>query len=137
MAMRCPGCTSQATSKRFARTELSDRRFRCRDCHRGFNERSGTVFNHLQYPTAVVCLVVLWRLRDTLSLCDLIEMLPLRSLVFAHEAVREWETKLAPHVTEELRKARHGKVGRSWYADETYLCVAGRWCFLDRAITAT
>jgi hypothetical protein len=30
---------------------------------RKFNERTGTQFNHLQFPTDVVLLVVLWRLR--------------------------------------------------------------------------
>jgi putative transposase len=132
--MRCPGCSSRATTERPDRTELGYRRFRCRDCGRGFNERTGTIFNRLQYPTDAVCLVVLWRLRYTLSLRDLVEMFAIRGLVFTHETVREWEAKLAPHVTEGLRKARRGKVGRSWYADETYVRVAGRWCYLYRAI---
>jgi transposase-like protein len=38
---------------------------------------------------------------------------------------------------EELRKRRHGigrSSGRSWYVDETYLKVHGRWCYLYRAI---
>jgi transposase-like protein len=132
--MRCPACNSKATTERSERTELGYRRYRCQDCGRGFKERSGTVFNRLQYPTDVVCLAVLWRLRYKLSLRDLVEMVALRGLVFTHEAVREWEAKLAPHVTEGLRKARRGKVGRSWYTDETYLRVAGRWCYLYRAI---
>ena len=29
---------------------------------------------------------------------------------------------------------RRGKVGRSWYVDETYLKVAGCWCYVYRAI---
>lgn len=135
--MRCPACSSRATTERSDRTELGYRRYRCRDCDRGFNERSGTLFNRLQYPTDVVCLVVLWRLRYKLSLRDLVEMFALRGFVFTHEAVREWEAKLAPHVTEELRKARRGKAGKSWYTDETYLRVAGRWCYLYRAIDRT
>jgi putative transposase len=88
-AMQCPTCTSRATSERSERTELGYRRFRCRDCNRGFNERSGTVFNRLQYPTDVVGLVVLWCLRYKLSLRDLVEMFALRGLVFTHEAIRE------------------------------------------------
>jgi transposase-like protein len=76
--MRCPACNSRATTERPDRTELRYRCFRCRDCHRGFNERSGTMFNRLQYPTDVVCLVVLWRLRYKLSLRDLVEMFALR-----------------------------------------------------------
>ncbi|MEO6457056.1 MAG: DDE-type integrase/transposase/recombinase, partial [Chloroflexia bacterium] len=33
-----------------------------------------------------------------------------------------------------LRSKRHGKAGRSWYVDETYLKVSGKWCYLYRAI---
>jgi putative transposase len=43
-----------------------------------------------------------------------------RGVVFTHEAVREWEAKLAPMLSEPLRKHRRGRVGRSWYCDETY-----------------
>jgi putative transposase len=132
--MRCPHCSSKATTERPDRTELGYRQFRCRSCNRGFNERTATVFNRLQCPTDVVCLVVLWRLRYKLSLRDLAEMFLVRGLMFTHEAVRDWEAKLTPHLSEELRKARRGKVGKSWYADETYLRVGGRWCYLYRAI---
>ena len=55
----------------------------------------GTRFNHLQYPTDVVCLVALWRVRYKLSLRDLPEMFLERGLIFTHEAVREWEAQLA------------------------------------------
>src|SRR4051812_27400613 len=57
-----------------------------------------------------------------------------RIIVFSHEAVREWEAKLTPALAEELRRRRRGQVGRSWYVDETYLKVHGRWCYLYRAI---
>src|SRR4051794_10104418 len=88
-----------------------------------FNERSGTLLNRTQYPSDVIALVVLWRLRDKLSLRDLPEMFAMRGIVFSHEAVREWEAKLTPALAEDLRRRRRGKVGRSWYADETYLKV--------------
>jgi transposase-like protein len=61
--MRCPHCRSTATTERSDRTEFGYRRFRCRDCRRVFNERTGTPFNRLQYPTDVVSLVVFWRFR--------------------------------------------------------------------------
>jgi len=54
--------------------------------------------------------------------------------VFSHEAVREWEAKLTPVLAEDLRRRRKGKVGRSWYVDETYIKVGGRWCYVYRAI---
>jgi putative transposase len=132
--MTCPHCESTATIERADRTELGYHRFRCHDCGRVFNERTGTPFNRLQYPTDVVCLVVLWRFRYKLSLRDLAEMFLQRGFIFTHEAVREWESKLAPLLSETLRKRRHGAVGKSWYVDETYIKVQGQWCYLYRAI---
>jgi putative transposase len=121
--MICPYCESAATTERPDRTELGYRRFRCRACQRGFNERTGTPYNRLQYPTDVVSLVVLWRVRYKLSLRELSEMFLQRGIVFSHETVREWERKLAPRLSEILRKRRRGAVGRSWYVDETYVKV--------------
>ncbi len=57
---------------------------------RGFNERSSGVLNRAQYPSDVIALVVIWRLRYRLTLRDLAEMFLLRSIVFSYEAVREW-----------------------------------------------
>jgi putative transposase len=118
--MPCPYCASTTTTERPDHTALGYRRFRCRDCKRNFNERTGTLFNYLQYPTDVVCLVVLWRHRYQLSLRDLAEMFLQRGLVFTHEAVRDLERKLAPLLSETLRRRRHGTVGASWYVDETH-----------------
>jgi putative transposase len=132
--MRCPYCQSTAITERPDRTELGYRRFRCRDCQRGCNERTGTLFNRLQYPTDMICLVVLWRFRYKLSLRDLAEMFLQRGLIFTHETVRAWESMLAPFLSEVLRKRRHGKVGNSWYVDETYVRVQGQWQYLYRAI---
>jgi putative transposase len=132
--MTCPHCASTATTDRPDRTELGYRRFRCRACKRVFNERTGTLFNRLQYPTDIVSLVVLWRFRYKLSLRDLVEMFLQRGLIFTHEAVRDWEHKLAPLLSEALRKRRRGTVGASWYVDETYIKVQGKWCYLYRAI---
>jgi putative transposase len=132
--MRCPHCASADTRERRERTELGYRRFRCRGCRCEFNERTGTRFNHLQYPTDIVCLVVLWRVRYKLSLRDLPEMFLERGMVFTHEAVREWEAQLAPLLSEMLRKHRRGRIGPSWYTDETYIKVKGRWTYLYRAI---
>ena len=104
--MPCPHCCSARTTERSDRTAHGFRRFRCRDCGRRFNERTGSVLNRVQVPTDIVFLVVFWRLRYKLSLRDLAEMLLIRGFVFTHEAVRDWEAKLAPLLTEGLRKRR-------------------------------
>jgi transposase-like protein len=132
--MDCPHCQSAATTERLDVTAWGYRRFRCRSCGRGFNERTESVFNRLQYRPDVICLVVLWRVRYKLSFRDLAEMFLEQGVVFTHEAVREWEAKLALVLSEPLRKQRRGKVGYSWYCDETYLKVKGRKVYLYRAI---
>jgi transposase-like protein len=132
--MNCPHCHSSSTTEQAGRTAQGCRRFRCRECGRRFNERTGTVLNHVQFPTDIVFLVVFCRLRYKLSLRDLAEMFLIRGLIFTHEAVRDWEAKLAPLLAEGLRKRRRGKVGRCWHTDETYVKVAGKWCYLYRAI---
>ena len=129
--MDCVCCGSAAVTERPERTAQGYRRFRCRDCGRQFNERSAGLLNRAQYPSDVIALVVLSRLRYRLTLRDLCEMFLLRGIVFSHEAVREWEAKLAPVLAGELRRRRHGRGGARgghWHADETlYLVgVSGR-----------
>ena len=51
-----------------------------------------------------------------------------------HETIRAWEFRFAPRLADQLRRKRRGKAGVSWYLDETYVKVAGRWGSLYRAI---
>jgi putative transposase len=132
--MNCPYCLSATTKEQNKKTSLGYRTFRCRGCHRTFNERTGTPFNYLEYPTDLVLLVVLYRLRYKLSLRDLAEMFLERGFVFTHEAVRDWEARFAPFIADQLRARRHGQAETSWYVDETYVKVHGKWCYLYRAI---
>ena len=135
--MDCVCCGSAAVTERPERTAQGYRRFRCRDCGKQFNERSAGVLKRTQYPSDIIALVVLWRLRYRLTLRDLCEMFLLRGIVFSHEALREWKAKLAPVLAGELRRRRRGKGGarsRHWHVDGIYLKVRGRWCYLYRAI---
>ncbi len=132
--MNCPHCAATTTKKRAKKTKLSYGTFFCRHCRCTFNERTGTPFNYLEYPTDLVLLVVLWRLRYKLSLRDLAEMFLERGFTFTHETVRDWEARFAPLIAEQLRTKRHGQAGTSWYVDETYVKVNGKWCYLYRAI---
>jgi transposase-like protein len=128
--MNCPYCAVSTTRKRAKKTELGSTTFFCSVCHRTFHERTGTPFNSLEVPTAVVLLVVLWRLRYKLSLRDVAEMFLERGFVFTHETVRDWEKRFAPLVADQLRRKRRGQAGRSWYVDETSIKVPGKWCSL-------
>jgi putative transposase len=132
--MNCPHCASTATKEQTRPTSLGYRAFRCSTCKRIFNERTGTLFNYLEYPTDIILLVVLWRLRYKLSLRDLAEMFLQRGFVFTHEAVRDWEARFASLLADQLRSKRHGCAGSVWHVDETYVKVQGKWCYFYRAI---
>ena len=132
--MPCPHCAASATAAQQRRIAPGYHTFRCRACRRVCNARTGTAYNHRQYPTAVVLLVVLWRLRYKLSLRDRAELFLERGFVFTHETVREWEARCAPLLTDRLRAKRRGQGGAQWHADETYVRVDGRWRYLYRAI---
>ena len=133
--MTCPHCQSSQTSPPLSgTTDLGYPVFRCRACRRKFHERTGTPFHHLEFPTDIVFQVLFCRFRYKLSLRNLAELFLLRGFEFTHQAVQEWEARLASFLAEQLRRRRQGKVGRPWYVDKTYLKVKGRWCYLYRAI---
>ena len=117
--MSCPHCGAATTTEQTERTALGYRKFRCQACRRLFNERTGTPFNFLEYPTDIVLLVMVRRLRYKLSLRDLAEMFLTRGFAFTHEAIRDWEARFAPLIAERLRAKRRGRAGVSWYADES------------------
>src|SRR4051794_31424824 len=71
--MNCPHCSSLTATQLSRKTSLGYKVFRCSECGRVFNERTATPFNYLQFPTDVVLLVVLWRLRYKLSLRNLVD----------------------------------------------------------------
>ncbi len=135
--MKCVCCGSVAVTERPKVTGRGYRRFCCRSCGRQFNERSAGVLNRTCLPSDVIVFVMFCRLRYRLTLRDLSEILALRGIEISHEAVGDWEAKLLPVMGDELRKRRHGMrrgPGASWYVDETYLKVRGRWTYLYRAI---
>src|SRR3984957_15908942 len=132
--MRCIECDAGEVSERPERTAQGYRRFRCRVCGKQFNERSGRILNRAQYPSDVIALVVFWRLRYKLTLRDLPEMFLIRGIAFTYEAVRDWEAKLTPSLIDSLRGRRKGRIGKSWYVDETYVKVQGGWGYLYREI---
>ncbi len=54
----CVCCGSAAVAERPEHTARGYHRFRCRDCGRQFNQRSGGLLNRARYPSDVVALVV-------------------------------------------------------------------------------
>jgi len=68
-----------------------------------------------------------------LSYCDVEELLAERGITVDHVTVYRWVQQFTPAFIEAARPGRHAP-GDRWFADETYLKVAGRWAYLYRAI---
>jgi len=132
--MDCPHCSSSRTFERKAVTKHGYKCYRCRNCLKFFNERTFSLFNRLRFTADLIIEVVLWRLRYKLSFRDLAEIFLTRGFIFSHEAVREWEEKFAPLISDELKSDRKGKAGNRWRADETLLKIKGELHYLYRAI---
>src|SRR5258708_34769490 len=59
--MNCPHCAATSIRERAKKTKLGYTMFFCPNCRHIFNERTGTPFNYLEFPTDIVLLAVLWR----------------------------------------------------------------------------
>ena len=86
--MNCPHCATDDTQTLNTATDLGYSRFRCRQCRRRFNERTGTLFNRLELPTEIVFQIAVFRLLFKLSLRDLVRMFLIRGYDFTYETVR-------------------------------------------------
>jgi transposase-like protein len=104
--MDCPHCTATTIRKRAKKNKLGYATFFCSQCQSTFNERADTPFNPLEVPTDIVLLAVLWRLRYKLSLRDVAELFLERGFALTHETVRDWETRFAPMIADQLRTKR-------------------------------
>jgi transposase-like protein len=131
--MNCPHCQSKNTYCRSGTTVLGYKRYQCCNCQKRFNERTGTPYNFLQYPTDIVFLILFHYLRYPISYEQVTEMFWLRGFRICAETVRQWVLSFGTFLAKILRKKRRGKAGRSWSVDETYVKVNGVHCYLYRA----
>jgi len=81
----------------------------------------------------VIVLAVRWYLRFGLSYRDVEELLVERGIQVDHVSIYRWVLRFTPLLAEAARPCRHA-VGDRWYADETYVKVAGQWRYVYRAI---
>lgn len=131
--MDCPHCQASNTLKHGI-TELGYPRYRCRACQCQFNERTGTPYNHIHYPTDIVMLSVFYYYRFKNSLVDVTEHMALRGFKISHETVRLWTQIFGTQLGLKFRQRRYGKTRSKWHIDATYLKIQGHWYYLYRAI---
>jgi transposase, IS6 family len=95
--------------------------------------RTTSVFAGFRFPPEVIAVAVRWYLRYGLSYRDVEELLAERGITVDHVTIYRWVQHFTAEFTEAARPCRHVP-GDRWFADETYVKVAGRWTYLYRAI---
>ncbi|MCP4960239.1 MAG: IS6 family transposase [Actinomycetia bacterium] len=90
-------------------------------------------FAGYRFPPEVILLAVRWYLRYGLSYRDVEELLAERGVLVDHVTVYRWVQRFTPLLIDAARPCRHS-VGDRWFADETYVKVAGVWRYVYRAV---
>jgi putative transposase len=132
--MNYPHCDSKNTYCRPNTTDLGYQEYRCQHCSCQFNERTGTVFNYLEYPTDVVILAVRYYYEFKTSFDDVVKLMAMRGFELCHQTVWNWTQTVGVELALQFRARRVGQAGKKWHADPTYIKVEGRWCYLYRCI---
>ncbi len=109
--MDCPHCGSNSYISRKRPTKLGYQQFHCKKCGKYYNERTGTPFNHLHYPTDVVLLAIFYYCRFKNSFVDVTEHMALRGFNISHETVRQWVLEIGTEAAIAIRARRKGKCG--------------------------
>ena len=92
-----------------------------------------SAFAGFRFPREVISGAARWYLRYGLSYRDVEELLAERGVTVDHVTIYRWVQRFTPQFIEAARFCRHVP-GDRWFADETYVKVAGRWTCLCRAI---
>ena len=93
-------------------------------------------FKRLHYPVEIILLCLRWYLAYGLSLRNLEEMMLERGIRVDHSTIHRWILRLSPLLVKVSKKHRTVYGGGTWYADETYIKVKGKWTYLYRAVNA-
>jgi IS6 family transposase len=92
-----------------------------------------SAFAGFRFPPEIIVLAVRWYLRYGLSYRDVQELLAERGIEADHVTVYRWVQRFTPLLADAARPCRHS-VGDSWFVDETYVKVAGKWRYVYRAV---
>ena len=132
--MNCPYCQSKTTRERRDKTCLGYKQYRCSDCGKQYNERTGTKLNFIEYPTEVVMIAMNYYYRFKGSLDDVVQLMEMRGFHLCHQTIHNWVQTFGVELGLKLRARRKGKNGRKWNADATYIKIEGCWRYFYREI---
>jgi transposase-like protein len=92
-----------------------------------------SAFAGFRFPPDVIVLAVRWTGASACPIAMSRNCSPSAGSRPTHVTVYRWVQRFTPLLAEAARPCRHA-VGHRWWVDETYVKVAGRWRYVDRAI---
>ena len=131
--MNCPHCKSTNTRQCKQVTYLGYLKFRCRQCDRQFNERTGTIFNYFKYPTEVVILAVCYYYQLKTSLDDVVNLMMKRGFNLRHQTIWNWMQTVRIETALQFRENRIKEIYQGAYTIPIHIKIEGRWCYFYRA----
>src|SRR3984885_2362482 len=93
-------------------------------------------FRGRHFEAEIILVCVRWYLRFGLSFRNLEEIMAERSVSVDHVTIWRWVQRYAPELNRHCRPELRRTNG-SWRVDQTYLRVAGKWTYLNRAVDST
>jgi transposase-like protein len=90
-------------------------------------------FKGSQFEREIILWGVRWYVAYPISYRQLEEMMGERGVAVDHSTLNRWVIKYAPEFEKQFR-GRQRPVGRSWWLDETYVKIKGKWAYLYRAV---
>lgn len=132
--MQCDRCSGEDFTKA-GRDRQARQLYRCGTCGRRRTARSSSAFSGYRFPDDIIALAVRWYLRFRLPYADLTELLAERGVHVDPSTVFDWVQQFTPLYQEAAHPHRR-RVGHHGSIDETYIRIAGHWCYAFRAIDA-
>jgi transposase-like protein len=130
--MQCDRCGGEDFTKA-GQDRQARQLYRCRACGRRLTARSNSAFRGYRFPDDIIALAVRWYLRFRLPYADVAELLAERGIHVDPSTIFDWVQQFTPLYQEAARSHRR-RMGAQWSIDETYIRIAGRWCYAFRAI---
>src|SRR5215471_4089241 len=92
-----------------------------------------SLYHGYRFPPEIISYCVWLYFRFSVSFRDIEELMAERGVTVTYESIRAWCYKFGRDYAKRIR-ARRGKLSDTWYLDEMFLKIGGRFQYLWRAV---